>query len=463
MKKEDYLKKVFVYQPYEGDAVEEFLNQMAIAGWMLEEIKGPHFAPYIFSFRKITPSKLTFAVDVFKEATIYDTQPDKMTLDYITYCKEAGWNYVCTKGKIQVFYTEEENPIPIHTDKELKYKTISKAWLVQNWWVLWLPVYCIWMIYFQLKVNFEFVITQYFSVFGLMIYGILIFCSLLLLLDYIKWVMKSRKRIEQKGNLEKSHRKKSSTAFFYDSWLLGILVLLYFTFPEGLLYKLMYVSIVISVGIIFYIHYIYEKRKHAKGINRIIFSGTALLGIYTFIIILLTIFAGESEDLDAIHYKEYHIDGKIIGVTLGHEEIPISMENLGIDSSKLDIVYRGSSAEIKETFLAKAYHYRDYYYNRSGEQKETNYTVFESNQQWILEKYIKDWISQAKYTFTFHKEDHDLWGADIVYELDRHHQGKNIIIAVYGNKVMVMETHLDISYTEEVIQCIVGKLHLKIT
>ena len=56
------------------------------------------------------------------------THLDVYKRQYRDYCEEAGWKYVCSKGKIQIFYTEDNlDLIPIHTDEKEKFKQIIKA------------------------------------------------------------------------------------------------------------------------------------------------------------------------------------------------------------------------------------------------------------------------------------------------------------------------------------------------
>lgn len=70
MKKQGTVKKFFLFQMYECTAVEDYLEEMILQGLMIEEIKG-----CIFTFHKVEPRKLKFAVDVFEKASVFDTIP----------------------------------------------------------------------------------------------------------------------------------------------------------------------------------------------------------------------------------------------------------------------------------------------------------------------------------------------------------------------------------------------------
>lgn len=85
MKKSDKLVKFFMFNLYELTAVEEYLEEMAMQGWMIEKIKSP-----FFTFHKIEPKKLTFAVDIFMKIPTYDTVREETIAEHIVYCRAPG-------------------------------------------------------------------------------------------------------------------------------------------------------------------------------------------------------------------------------------------------------------------------------------------------------------------------------------------------------------------------------------
>ena len=81
-----------------------------------------------FKFKKIEPKKIKYSVDVLNKVSIFDHKDSDVALEYREYCQAAGWNYICQKGKIQIFYTEDDKKIiSIHTDEEEKFKSVFKA------------------------------------------------------------------------------------------------------------------------------------------------------------------------------------------------------------------------------------------------------------------------------------------------------------------------------------------------
>jgi len=103
------LRKFFVFKYTECDALKEYLEEMAQKGWLLKDIN-----TYL-TFEKAEPQKLIYSVEVFEKASIFDTRVEEKAKEYIDYCHEAGWQFVCSVGKTHVFVATDENAIPIET------------------------------------------------------------------------------------------------------------------------------------------------------------------------------------------------------------------------------------------------------------------------------------------------------------------------------------------------------------
>lgn len=122
VKNENKLVRFHTFQYNSLTSTEKYLEQMASNGWMLEEISGG----VKFIFKKSEPVKLHFSVNIFSEGSEYDTHLLETNLEYIEYCKSAGWTFACASGKVHVFYSEDENTQVIDSDPMIKLKTIHK-------------------------------------------------------------------------------------------------------------------------------------------------------------------------------------------------------------------------------------------------------------------------------------------------------------------------------------------------
>ena len=127
MKKDsNIVKKIHPILRYETEACAEYLEKMAAKGLFIKSINN-----YVFCFEKTEPRKVKFYIDAFERASWFDTRAEEETLDYKEYCERAGWNYVCTEGKFQVFYTEDMEAVSIETDLNKRLKTILNGAMYQ--------------------------------------------------------------------------------------------------------------------------------------------------------------------------------------------------------------------------------------------------------------------------------------------------------------------------------------------
>ncbi len=94
-------------------ALEQYLEEKALQGWMLDDIIGG-----LLIFKKKNPKKCKFSVDIFT---------DKNEDEYIEYCEAGGWNCLFKHNKYLIFYTEEKNITPIQTDEEIVLKKVRKS------------------------------------------------------------------------------------------------------------------------------------------------------------------------------------------------------------------------------------------------------------------------------------------------------------------------------------------------
>lgn len=117
-----------------------YLEEMAAKGWHLESWgAGLHFV-------KGAPEQATYAVEVFSDATEYDTRPEPNTREFAEYCEAAGWHLVDAKRKFVIFKKLRPDALPIMTDQErleavtkeekkqvLRNLAVSGPWVVLRW------------------------------------------------------------------------------------------------------------------------------------------------------------------------------------------------------------------------------------------------------------------------------------------------------------------------------------------
>lgn len=122
MKVGKYKLVLFKFMPYEYRALEKYLENMALKGWILNGMFG-----YFLRFVKEKPQKLKYTVDVVNNISIYAGNDSNASMEYREYCEAAGWKFVCERDKILIFSKNEEIDLPIQTDEREKFKSIFKA------------------------------------------------------------------------------------------------------------------------------------------------------------------------------------------------------------------------------------------------------------------------------------------------------------------------------------------------
>lgn len=197
MKEKAKLKKLMLLSPMSCDAIKEELEAMALKGWKL---KCAHL--FLYEFEKIEPKKLIYTVDYFPQASVYDTKPEAESIDYIEYCKEAGWDLVVMNGTLHIFVSENEDVIPIHTDEKLKLDALCKS-ILKTYWSSWFLIPFIFAIDIALLLSqFKLLVTSDIGLFNVILYVGVILFSLSDFFVFLCWKSKNKKRIENGEKLK---------------------------------------------------------------------------------------------------------------------------------------------------------------------------------------------------------------------------------------------------------------------
>lgn len=110
------------FSPYNPKQMAETLEAMAAHGWMLESL-----GTYIWTYRRIPPKKLRFAVTYFPKASDFDPGPTEGELTKADFCALDGWQLAARLDVIQIFYTDREDAVPIETDPVIQVENIYRS------------------------------------------------------------------------------------------------------------------------------------------------------------------------------------------------------------------------------------------------------------------------------------------------------------------------------------------------
>ena len=121
------MKKRHIYRPafysfYDSQGIAAHLERMAARGWMIDSISGA-----FWRYRAIEPSQLHFSVTYFPKASSFDPGPTEGQQVFADYCAQVGWELAVRWGQMQIFYTDQSDPVPLETDPVTQVETIRAA------------------------------------------------------------------------------------------------------------------------------------------------------------------------------------------------------------------------------------------------------------------------------------------------------------------------------------------------
>lgn len=107
---------------YDKTDIEEKLEAMAAQGWLIEQPLN-----LFWRYRRIEPKQLHFCVTYFPNASEFDPRPTDGQQQMEDFCARDGWVLAARWGQMQIFYNEQESPVPIETDPVTQVETIHRA------------------------------------------------------------------------------------------------------------------------------------------------------------------------------------------------------------------------------------------------------------------------------------------------------------------------------------------------
>ena len=110
----------------------QHFEYMAQNGWTLAECNEVQFV-----YEKSEPKTVHFAATFFPDYDYLDPNPPQNLQRLWEFCAENGWQHITDSASMQIFYSERENPTPIHTDAVVQldnFHAMMKAEKLKGWW-----------------------------------------------------------------------------------------------------------------------------------------------------------------------------------------------------------------------------------------------------------------------------------------------------------------------------------------
>ena len=193
-----YKRQLINFLLFDYEGVEAHLEKMAAKGWILDTV-----GQNVWKYRKEAPAKLKYAVTYAPDASMFAPEPSENQQTLADFCVQAGWIKVGDWSQAQIFVNENENPVPIETDEEIRLDVIResmhKSWIPANVVLILLMVFNTW----RSINNFERDPVANLSSYWMLMTQVFVFIAVVLvssnLVGYIIWMKKSRRQVAEGG------------------------------------------------------------------------------------------------------------------------------------------------------------------------------------------------------------------------------------------------------------------------
>ena len=404
--------KLISIKEHECKALEEYLEEKALEGWMLEDI----ICGFLI-FKKNKPQKCKFAVDIF-----IDNNKD----EYIEYCEAGGWKYLFQHDKFLIFYTEDKIITPIQTDEEIVLKKVRKSILRSLLYNIFLIGLMISNLFTGEKNGYGF-FSEISDNGALLVMASLIIIIIDAVIDTVKdglWYFKSNRAFKINENINYPSLKSlkvKNVCFSMYMCILGLMIINLFGdigSNKGHIFLAVFV-VMCAVCISKIINILLKKYKKASKVLAVLICVVAIF-ISTNIIV---------SGRDMINYVRNESQTPIMSIS-DFIDMKTKTEYLYFDSSK--------------SFLASSYtySYEGYYsgteaVDKVGSEVYFDYEICKSKYKWIIDKTFETYLKRYKH-FEYEEVQDDNWGALTVYKSDKLNGGyllkyKDRVISVTGS------------------------------
>ena len=408
--------KLISIKEHECKALEEYLEEKALEGWMLEDI----ICGFLI-FKKNKPQKCKFAVDIFT-----DNNKD----EYIEYCEAGGWKYLFQHDKFLIFYTEDKIITPIQTDEEIVLKKVRKSILRSLLYNIFLIGLMISNLFTGEKNGYGF-FSEISDNGALLVMASLIIIIIGAVIDTVKdglWYFKSNRAFKINENINYPSLKSlkvKNVCFSMYMCILGLMIINLFGdigSNKGHIFLAVFV-VMCAVCISRIINILLKKYKKASKVLAVLICVVAIF-ISTNIIV---------SGRDMINYVRNESQTPIMSIS-DFIDMKTKTEYLYFDSSK--------------SFLASSYtySYEGYYsgteaVDKVGSEVYFDYEICKSKYKWIIDKTFETYLKMYKH-FEYEEVQGDNWGALTVYKSDKLNGG---YLLKYKDRVISVTGSIDLS------------------
>lgn len=332
-----------------------FLEEMAAKGWHFREWGAG------LVFEQGEPRRDRYAVEVFSEASEYDTRPEVNTREFAEYCEAAGWTLVDAKRKFCIFRRVREDAVDILTQEE-RLQNISREERKEIWRHMGLAAMlsASRALQYTSYTSFVNIIFSNDSLLADAMWFVLLLAAVVRCIHFYSWKHRTEKRIAQ-GQAVYWGKSKNLFSFLggWYGWISGsfIAAFLVILLMRGEYFTLLYMGG--TIGALVLMAYLIAKFRPDAVTNQVIQTVFPLLIFLMVLTISLGVMFTREEE------------------PVLPEDIPLLYSDIGGEAGELEEVTLDGSESIFGSALRCWLYYED---------AHIYYQVYETEHRWILDK-----------------------------------------------------------------------------
>ncbi|MDE6951871.1 MAG: DUF2812 domain-containing protein [Lachnospiraceae bacterium] len=436
---------------YDKTGIQRYLEKQASQGWMLQKISCG------WVFRRIEPKKILFFVTYFYKKSIFEPEGSEEQKRFWEFCEHAGWKLAATNEQMQIFYNEEEDPVPIETDTAMEVEKISRSA-----WKSFLLPYILLLVSFFLHIG-SVVERMHYDPLSILAddMDLLILCSWCLLAVYVIreivryffWHRKAVRYAEAGGGFAPTRGvgKIWSVIPFAALFCVAAGMVLFGDSGTSHAFFWMLLMLGISMALITGISRWMRHIGVKAAFNRLTVIGlTTFVGIVMLQQLFMMIIRGELfPGREAAETYEYN--GWTFEVYC--DKLPLTVEDLfGENSTSFDKRYSYELTEKESVFLLCSEAVQDPRAD-AEDLPWIRYTAAEVKVPFLykwcvkrtIDKYAKEDIDGETGHEAMYEIEEELWGADVAYRIYRGEETKEKYVICYENVILELDTSWELT------------------
>lgn len=432
------------YTLYDYRGVERHLEAMEAKGWRLEKTGN------LWKYRRTEPKKVHYAVTYVPEASEFNPVPTAGQENLAELCAAAGWEKAADWFQMQIFRSEQPDPMPLETEEAVRLEVLQRAirknflpssllltvlgvvMLVMQSWTIW-----------QDPID---TLTRTSRLFPALLWVLVIFSAGGNLADYALWLRRSKKSVAQGGPCAPGGGYRWLGKV---SWaVLGVLLVGYAASlvgennPQMLAFAGVYLLLMLLL--------IALVRGTQKGLRRVGLSKHLNMGLTLAVDIVGAVLITGGLMAMVIWgifrqgwFQKPPVDTYDTGnyvFEIYHDTLPLTIEDITGES---DTGYSYERTE-RASFLLGYLEGRQWHVPDGTDAPELDYEILDVKAgflyDWCLAQYLEEYEDdQEIWQREYRPEDPAPWGAEAAYRLWWDGEPDNDWLVCFGNRIVKLD------------------------